>query len=111
MKVIKIKRLKDKTILGKLIERVKDFNSGNWIVPTGESYTIIDNEKVISCYLTVKDDEALTLWVDPDCRGKGYDKFLIQSLNIKYATALPSSLSFWLSLGFREISLYKLIRI
>ena len=110
MKVIKIKKLKDKDILKNLIEEISDFNSGNWILPTGESYIVIDNGKIIPCYLSVKGDEALTLWVSPNYRGKGYAKFLVQSLNIKYSTALPSSLPFWLSLNFKEISPYKLYR-
>ncbi len=109
MKVIKIKNVKDKTILAELIEFVKDFNFGNWIMPTGESYTVVDEGEIIPCYISVKGDEALTLWVSPSCRGLGYAKFLVKSLNIKYATALPSSLQFWRSLNFKEISPYKMI--
>ena len=99
MKVCKIKNL-DKNIIQDLIAVIDE----EWICetnyPTENSYVIVKEGKIIPAYLSIKGDEALTLWVHKSQRRKGYATFLINSLNIKHARAHHSSVSFWKTAGF-----------
>ena len=110
MKIIKIKNLSNMLKnLNDLIKNVKDFSCEN--LPNKDSYVLVDDGKIIPCYISIKGDEILSLWVDPTDRGKGYGKFLVSSFpNVRYVTSLPSALPFWHSLGFKNISPYKLKR-
>ncbi len=72
--------------------------------PNGDFYVIIDRGIIIPGYIEVKGDEALVLWIHPDYRNKGYAKFMINTLGIKYAVAAPSSIPFWEKLGFRRVN-------
>lgn len=111
MKATKIKNMKNKRAIFKmLIQDLSEngFYETNWIYPTYDSYIIVDNDKIISCYITIKEDEAISLWVSPLNRKHGYARFLVSLFNIKYASAYPSSLLFWKSLGFKEISAFKM---
>ena len=109
MKIIKIKNLK-REVLNDLREKVKDFSCEN--LPNKESFVLANETgEIILCYISIKDDEVLSLWVDPSERGKGYGKFLVNSFpNARYVTSLSSALPFWHSLGFKNISPYKLKR-
>ena len=109
MKIIKIKNLKS-NVLEDLKERVKDFSCEN--LPNKDSYVLLtENGKIIPCYISIMGDEILSLRVDPTERGKGYAKFLVNSFpSVRYVTSLPSALSFWHSLGFKNVSPYKLKR-
>lgn len=109
MRICKIKNLKDKKILKDLIENISEFSSEN--MPNEDSYVLIVNEKIIPCYISIKGDEVLSLWVHPNFRGKGYGKFLVNSFPVHYVTSLPFALPFWLSIGFKPISSYKLKRL
>ncbi len=57
----------------------------------------IDGRKVylIPCFLCVvlktKGVECEYIWVHPDCRNKGYGKFLLNGLNVKYGTEIPNA--------------------
>ena len=109
MKIIKkIKNLKNKNVLNDLFSEIEEFSYEN--LPTEDSYILIVDEKIMPCYISIKGDEILSLWVHPDVRGKGYGKFLVNSFSVKYVTSLPSALPFWLSLNFKQISPYKLKR-
>ena len=108
MKIIKkIKNLKNKNALNDLISEIEEFSYEN--LPTEDSYILIVDGKIMPCYISIKGDEILSLWVHPHVRGKGYGKFLVNSFPVHYVTSLPSALSFWLSLNFKQISPYKLI--
>ena len=111
MKIIKIKNLSNmsKNLNDDLIKNVKDFSCEN--LPNKDSYVLVENGKIIPCYISIKGDEILSLWVDPTERGKVYGKFLVSSFpNVRYVTSLSSALPFWHSLGFKNISPYKLKR-
>jgi GNAT superfamily N-acetyltransferase len=104
MKVRKIKNLK---ILENLLLQIKDFSCEN--LPNRDSYILSINGEIIPCYISIKGDEILSLWVSPEYRNKGYGKFLVNSFpQIRYVTSLPSALPFWHSLGFKNISPYVL---
>ena len=79
--------------------------------PNGNFYVVIDNHVIqnnngviIPGYIEVKGDEALVLWIHPDYRNKGYARFMITKLGIKYAVAAPSSIPFWEKLGFQRVN-------
>ena len=72
--------------------------------PNGNFYVVIDKGIIIPGYIEVKGDEALVLWIHKDYRNKGYARFMITKLGIKYAVAAPSSIPFWEKLGFRRVS-------
>ena len=108
MKIIKIKNLK-REVSNDLRDNVKEFSCEN--LPNKDSYVLVENGKIIPCYISIKGDEILSLWVDPSERNKGYAKFLVNSFpSVRYVTSLPSALPFWHSLGFKNISPYKLKR-
>ena len=106
-KIQKIKNLKNKNVLNDLIAEIEEFSYEN--LPTEDSYVLIVDGKIIPCYISIKGNEILSLWVHPVLRGKGYGKFLVNSFPVHYVTSLPSALPFWHSLGFKQISPYKLI--
>ena len=108
MKISKIKNLKIKNLLEELSKKVEEFSYEN--LPNKDSYVLIVDGKIVPCYISIKGDEILSLWVHPDLRGRGYGKFLVNSFPTHYVTALPCSLPFWLSLGFKQISNYQLKR-
>lgn len=103
MKVIKIKNLQNsKKILTEINARIEILD---WKGAEENSYVIVENNgQIIPAYITLGDcDYALTLWVDKEYRGKGYGKFLVDSLGVKYAIVLYSSVPFWESIGFVRI--------
>jgi GNAT superfamily N-acetyltransferase len=113
MKVVKIKRLPNKKdVLEMLIRLVEgdDCNNGNWPLaqpinlPTEDFYVVVEDGKIIPAYIHVKNDEALVLWVAKPYRKLGYARFLINSLQVKYAVAHEPSVKFWKSVGFKRIS-------
>ena len=104
MKVVKIKNVKKfnyEMVEKELLE--EGFNFSNWNFPNKDSYVIIKDGEIIPAYINVKDGEALNLWVSPKYRRQGLATFLIKSTNVKYATSLPSSISFWQSTKFKRI--------
>ena len=108
MKIIKIKNLKHE-VLNDLREKVKEFSCEN--LPNKDSYVLVNDGEIIPCYISIKGNEILSLWVHPDLRGKGYGRFLVSSFpSVRYVTSLPSAVPFWHSLGFKNISPYKLKR-
>ena len=72
--------------------------------PNKEFYILIDKDVIIPAYIQIKGDETLVLWIHKDYRKKGYAKFMIATLGIKYAIAAPSSIPFWEKIGFRRIN-------
>jgi GNAT superfamily N-acetyltransferase len=103
MKLVKIKNIKNsKKILTELNSKIDILD---WKLAEENSYVIVEeNGDVIPAYITLGDhDYALTLWVDKKYRGKGYGKFLVESLGVKYAVVLYSSVPFWESIGFVKI--------
>lgn len=52
-------------------------------------------------------------WVIPECRGKGYFKFMVQESiklcgkTIIEATCTPKAIRYYLSLGFKPLTYYK----
>ena len=105
---MKISKIKNRNVLNDLISKIEEFSYEN--LPNKDSYVLIVDGKIVPCYISIKGDEILSLWVHPDERGRGYGKFLVNSFPTHYVTALPSSLPFWLSLGFKQISNYQLKR-
>lgn len=113
MKAVKIKRLPNKDeVLGMLTSAVRgdEANNGNWPLaqlinlPTEDFYVVVEDGKIIPAYAYVKNDEALVLWVAKAYRKLGYARFLINSLQVKYAVAHEPSVKFWESVGFKRIS-------
>lgn len=104
MKVIKFKKLQngEKEYLIKQIKNDKDrfFNE----LPNDDSYTIKENDTIIPAFINIKNDIAILLWVNEKFRKKGYGKFLVESLNIKYTQAYYTSIPFWKSLGFKTVN-------
>jgi GNAT superfamily N-acetyltransferase len=124
MKVIKIKNLKLNDIGSKfesradvvrwLTELVVELElAGSPLVqlgcrPTEDFYVMVINEVIVPAYISVTDHTAHLLWVHPDYRRRGYAKYMVETLNVKYTFAVQSSVPFWRSLGFacaiRDIS-------
>lgn len=50
---------------------------------------------LVPCFLCVvlktKGVECEYVWVHPECRNKGYGKFLLEGLNVKYGTEIPNA--------------------
>ena len=72
--------------------------------PNDNFFILTHNDIIIPAYIEIKGDEALVLWVHQSYRNKGYAKFMITTLGIKYAIAAPSSIPFWKKLGFQQMS-------
>ena len=72
--------------------------------PNKEFYILICDNIIIPAYIQIKGDEALVLWIHKYYRNKGYAKFMIATLDIKYAVAAPASIPFWEKIGFRRIN-------
>jgi len=73
-------------------------------LPNGNFYVLIADNKVIPAYILNRKDEALVLWVHKDFRGKGYAKFMVKTLGIRFAVSVPESIPFWEKLGFQRKS-------
>lgn len=104
MKVIKVKKLQklQKEYLIEQVTNDKERFFDN--LPTNESYTITENDTIIPAFINIKNDTAILLWVSKEFRKKGYGKFLVKSLNIKYTQAYHTSIPFWKSLGFSTVN-------
>ena len=118
MKLVKIKSLPDADeVISWLVDLVKndEMNTGSWplalpsYTPDGNFYVVEDQDSqddriVMPAYIMAIGDEALVLWVDKSCRRKGYAKFMVNSLGIRYCVAIESSVPFWKSLGFKQLN-------
>lgn len=67
-------------------------------------YILEDKGVLVPAHIIVDGDEAVILWVDPNRRGNGYAKFMIDALQIKYCAALESSVEFWKKIGFQQLN-------
>lgn len=108
MRLVKLKNVPNKEeTIARLISLLKQSESPQSPLvedinhPNQHFYVVIKDDVVVPAYILVKDDEALVLWVHRDFRNNGYGKFMVQNMNIRYVTALPSSVSFWKQIGFR----------
>jgi len=108
MKLVKIKNLPNKIeIIKWLTELILESESSYCPLIEqnnlpNENFYVIVNTDIIPAYISTKNNEALVLWVHKDFRNKGYAKFMINTLGIKYTIAAPSSIPFWQKLGFKR---------
>lgn len=110
LKIIKIKNIPNASeIILWLVTLLKESeNHYNPLIeeinlPSKDFFILKDCDIIMPAYILCKEDEALVLWVHKSCRKRGYAKFMINSMNIRYAIAAPESIVFWEKIGFKKL--------
>ena len=118
MRMRKLRNVHDReTIIDWLIKSLQadEMNTGTWPMLSITNrpdyplnldtlYILEDRGVLQPAYVIVNQDEAVILWVDASRRKKGYAKFMVDTMGIKYCGAMESSVKFWLAVGFEQLN-------
>jgi len=93
--------------LKRTVEEDTENSSKSWALahknclPTLEFYILMESGQCVPCYADICGKECNILFVAHFLRRQGRAQFMVSALSVEYAFALPSSVNFWKSVGFK----------